>query len=68
MSTSEGAGAEGTVQTPAEAPAERPDPADAAASLTVLDELDGRPLHEHVAVYDELHARLQSALNRIDEA
>jgi hypothetical protein len=42
--------------------------AEAMSGLSVLDRLDGRPLHEHVAVYDELHARLQGALNRIDEA
>ena len=69
MSTGEGAGAEQTVDPTVEVPAEVPAaPAHAGADLEVLDELDGRPLHEHVAVYDELHARLQGALNRIDEA
>ena len=81
MSTGESAGAEhaveGAVESTADATVESTvaptadptaDPADARADLTVLDELDGRPLHEHVAVYDELHARLQGALNRIDEA
>ncbi|HEY2299534.1 MAG TPA: hypothetical protein VGH43_17505 [Jatrophihabitans sp.] len=57
MSTSEDE--EHGVPTSAEAEDTGPD-------LSVLDDLDGRPLHEHVAAYDELHARLQNALNRID--
>ena len=66
MSIGEGAGAQHAVEATIQPAAE---PANTgAADLTVLDELDGRPLHEHVAVYDELHARLQGALNRIDEA
>jgi hypothetical protein len=58
MSTNEGV----EQSVPASAEAE-----DAGPDLSVLDELDGRPLREHVAAYDELHARLQRALNQIDE-
>ena len=55
------AGTAGAVEAPAGSAA-------TVSGLSVLDQLDGRSLHEHVAVYDELHARLQGALNRIDEA
>lgn len=36
--------------------------------LGVLDELEGRAPHEHVAVYERVHAQLQSALSEIDDA
>lgn len=38
------------------------------ADLAVLDELAQRPLDEHAAVYERLHAQLQTALNEIDNA
>ena len=37
-------------------------------NLEVLDTLAGRPLQDHVAVYGELHTRLQAALTEIDNA
>lgn len=39
---------------------------DAAAAL--LDDVDGRPVAERVAVLDEVHRRLQDALAALDEA
>ena len=33
-----------------------------------LDELDGRPVSEHVAVLDEVHRALQDALATLDGA
>jgi hypothetical protein len=42
-------------------------PAKVAAALAKLDVLDGRPVGEHVAVYDEVHRLLQDALASLDE-
>jgi len=36
--------------------------------LAVLDGLAERPPHEHAAVYEQVHAQLQSALSEIDDA
>lgn len=36
-------------------------------ALSRLDDLDERPLGEHVAVYDEVHRLLQDALAALDE-
>jgi hypothetical protein len=35
---------------------------------TRLDELEGRPVAEHVEVYDGVHRQLQDALATLDEA
>jgi len=45
-------------------------PATAAVEAAVarLDELDGRPVSEHVAVLDDVHRALQDALATLDEA
>ena len=40
----------------------------ATPDLTVLDGLGERPPHEHVAVYEQVHAQLQHALSEIDDA
>lgn len=48
------------------ASADRPAAAD--LDLTALDGLADRPLAEHAAVYDALHAQLQGALNEIDRS
>jgi hypothetical protein len=37
-------------------------------ALRVLDGLAERPVHEHVALFDELHRTLQDALTTLDEA
>ena len=37
------------------------------AALQRLDDLDQRPVSEHVAVYDEVHRLLQDALAALDE-
>lgn len=50
-------------------PAAAPTPArsDAVdALLADVDDLAGRPLAEHVAVFEQVHARLQAALREID--
>lgn len=39
-----------------------------APDLTVLDGLAQQPPHEHVAVYEQVHAQLQHALSAIDDA
>lgn len=36
-------------------------------ALTRLDELDGLPLVEHVAAYDEVHQLLQDELTMLDD-
>ena len=55
-----------------EQPAAMAAPSDVAAELTarlsVLDELDSRPLAEHPDVYQQLHADLQATLAEIDSA
>ena len=44
-------------------------PGDAVTTLLAgLDELDRRPLTEHVEVYEQVHGRLQAALREIDSA
>jgi hypothetical protein len=40
----------------------------ATPDLNVLDGLIERPPHEHVAVYEQVHAQLQHALSEIDDA
>jgi len=40
----------------------------ATPDLSVLDGLTERPPHEHVAVYEQVHAQLQHALSEIDDA
>ena len=37
------------------------------AALTRLDDLNERPVGEHVVVYDEVHRLLQDALAALDE-
>ena len=39
-----------------------------AHALARLEELDGRPVHEHVEVFDGVHRLLQDALTALDEA
>lgn len=52
----------------------QPQPRPAAATdevdtlLAGLDTLDGRPLAEHVEVFEQVHGRLQAALREIDNA
>jgi hypothetical protein len=36
--------------------------------LDALDGLAERPVHEHAAVYERVHAQLQDALSEIDDA
>ena len=36
-------------------------------ALTRLSALEDRPVHEHVAVFDEVHRLLQDALATLDE-
>ncbi len=36
-------------------------------ALSCLEDLDERPVGEHVAVYDEVHRLLQDALAALDE-
>lgn len=48
--------------------ASSPDTGQGVPDLTELDELAQRPLGEHAAVYERLHAQLQGALNEIDNA
>lgn len=43
-------------------------PADGTGLLAGLDRLPDRPLHEHAAVYEQVHSRLQAALSEIDSA
>lgn len=43
-----------------------PDQVDQA--LALLDELDDRPVSEHVEVFDQVHRSLQDALATLDEA
>ena len=38
------------------------------AAMTRLEELAGRPVAEHVEVFDEVHRHLQDALAALDEA
>lgn len=42
--------------------------AETGALLGGLETLDGRPLAEHVEVFEQIHARLQAALREIDSA
>lgn len=42
--------------------------AETGALLGGLETLDGRPLAEHVEVFEQIHARLQGALREIDSA
>lgn len=44
------------------------EPAALAAAMTRLDDLEGRPVAEHVEVFDEVHRHLQDALATLDEA
>lgn len=37
-------------------------------ALGLLAELDARPVHKHVEVYDAVHRLLQDALRGVDEA
>ena len=37
-------------------------------ALALLDELDVRPVEEHVEVFDAVHRLLQDALRGVDEA
>ena len=43
-------------------------PAGVAAALARLDELEGRPVGEHVEVFDGVHRLLQDSLATLDEA
>ena len=52
---------------PAELPAETGHPAADAAGRR-LAEVDGAPLEEHVAIYDDVHRQLQDALADVDDA
>lgn len=38
------------------------------AALELLDQLDARPVVEHVEVFDEVHRALQDTLAALDEA
>jgi hypothetical protein len=49
------------------APAGIDPPAEVAVALAKLDALEGRPVGEHVEVYDEVHRLLQDALASLDE-
>ncbi len=44
------------------------EPPAVAAALRRLDGLEGRPVGEHVEVFDEVHRLLQDALATLDEA
>ena len=45
----------------------RPDPAPAPETDAPFAELEGRPVAEHVEVYEAEHARLQRELGTIDQ-
>jgi len=44
------------------------EPSAVAAATARLQELDGRPVAEHVEVFDAVHRHLQDALAALDEA
>ena len=60
----------GDAMTPAATPGLTPAAAtgSVAAALVRLEELDGRPTTEHVALYDDVHRLLQDALATLDGA
>ncbi len=49
-------------------PGPPPGPQAVPKALALLDELDARPVAEHVEVYDAVHRLLQDALRGVDEA
>ena len=53
---------------PVPAPAPHEAGSSVADVLSRLDEVQDRPLAEHVEVFDGVHRALQAALSRLDEA
>ena len=57
-----------TAPTPVPGPSQDLDGQDVAEVLRWLEDLQDRPLPDHVQVFDDVHRALQAALARLDEA
>ena len=54
-------------QVPAQEHHEQAVPEGVAQALSRLDQLDGRPVSDHVEVFDDVHRLLQDSLATLDE-